>query len=138
MQASIQMSRIYFLILMVLECHSFNKYLDFLSNRAKPNILNVKDLRANTNIPICREKKVEIDSLFLNIYDFKEVCFKRDSDIVVLKLKDSIRNMFYVDKNNEIYKLSNDTKIVSSAIRNILVYEMDIDRQTNAIVFNSK
>jgi hypothetical protein len=126
-------------MLLFLECHSFNKYLDLLSNRAKPtNILNAQDLRIKKDIPICREKRVEIDSLFLNIYDFKEVCFKRDSDIVVLKLKDRVHNIFYVDKNNEIYKLSNDTKIVSSAIRNILVYELDIDRLTNAIVFNSK
>jgi len=54
-----------------------------------------------------------------------------------LKMKDKIQDLYYVDED-KIFKLSNNTKIVSQCIRNFHVYEMDSDRKINGIVFNSQ
>lgn len=129
-------SKVFVLIASVFECYAFNPYLETLSmKQGSSHIHKLKNILKDA--PLCRDKTVQIDSIFLNVYEFKEVGFKRNSNAILLKLKDKVRDLYYVDDNN-VFKLSDDTKIIASSIRNILLYEMDPDREINGIVFNSQ
>ena len=75
--------------------------------------------------------------LFMNVYQIDHISFKPNNDFISFKLKNKIENIYYVEHNN-VYKVSNNTKISSNAIRNFLVYEMDSNQNVNCVIFNSK
>ena len=127
-------------LLMFVDCHSFNPYLESLSIKyvSPPQCTNINKLRnIMKNAPLCPEKSVHIDSIYFNMYELKNIGFKPNTDTILLKMKDKIQDLYYVDED-KIFKLSNNTKIVSQCIRNFHVYEMDSDRKINGIVFNSQ
>ena len=134
-----------FVFLLIFEgCNAFNPYLELLSIKysssthgSLSHCTNINKLRnIMENAPLCPEKSVHIDSIYFNVYELKNIGFKPNTDTILLKMKDKIQDLYYVDED-KIFKLSNNTKIVSQGIRNFHVYEMDPDRKINGIVFNS-
>jgi len=118
-----------------------NKSSEHIANTQK-QVKNTKDVLKVLNRQIdnaiwAPHKSIEIDTIFMNVYQIDHVSFKQDSDIVAFKLNKLMDNIYYVEQNR-IYKISNETKIVSKALRNILVYEMDIDQKVNVVLFNSQ
>ena len=135
-----------FVFLLIFEgCNAFNPYLESLSIKysssthgSLSHCTNINELRnIMKNAPLCQEKSVHIDSIYFNIYELKNIGFKPNTDTILFKMKEKIQDLYYVDEN-KIFKLSNNTKIVSECIRNFNVYEMDPDRKINGIVFNSQ
>jgi hypothetical protein len=118
-----------------------SNYLDSITSYSKPeiNTSNVMKLinKQIDNSVFSPLKEIHIDSIFMNVYQIDNISFKPNNDFISFKLKNKIENIYYVEHNN-VYKVSNNTKISSNAIRNFLVYEMDSNQNVNCVIFNSK
>lgn len=134
-----------FVFLLIFEgCYSFNLYLESLSIKysssthgSLSHCTNVHNFANMKDAPLYPEKSVHIDSIHFNVYELKNIGFRPNTDTISFKMKNRLQHLYYVD-DGKIFKLSNNTKIVSQCIRNFHVYEMDPDRKINGIVFNSQ
>ena len=82
------------------------------------------------------QDEIIIDSLLLNIYQYKYITFSRNSNMFHFKTNDVMSNL-YVMEGKKVFKLSNSTKIKARYIRNYYMYEMDINQTVNGLLFNS-
>jgi len=127
-------------LLMFVDCHSFNPYLESLSIKyvSPPQCTHInKFTNMMKDAPMCTDNYVQIDSIYFNVYELKNIGFKPNTDTISFKMKNKIQHLYYVDEG-KIFKLSDNTKIISECIRNFHVYEMDPDRNINGIVFKSQ
>lgn len=139
------------LIVLIFVCRAgaFNPYLESLSrHRTVQTTQSLQTTQAMPSpvqklqelikvAPLSLQTHVEVDSIFLNVRQFNSVCFKKNSRSVVLKSKQPLDNIYFIE-GNQVFKLSDHTKIIAPSIRNILVYEMEFENDANGIIFNSK
>ena len=116
-------------------------YLDSITNKPQSDI-NTSNVVKNLNKHIddavwFPHKEIDIDSILVNVFQIDHISFKPNTEFITFKLKNKIENIYFVEHNN-VYKVSNNTKIVSKAIRNFLIYEMDYNQKVNCVLFNSK
>lgn len=132
-------------VILFVRCYSFNLYLESLSIKysssthgSLSHCTNIHKLRnIMENAPLYPEKSVHIDSIYFNVYELKNIGFRPNTDTISFKMKNILQHLYYVD-DGKIFRLSDNTRIISECIRNFHVYEMDPDRKINGIVFNSQ
>lgn len=86
------------------------------------------------NIKETNQTDVEIDTILLNIYRVENVFFNKNSKTIMLKLRDTMKDIYVY--NDDIMKLANDTKIVSKSFKNLVVYPMQLD--ADAVMYKSE
>jgi len=50
-------------------------------------------------------------------------------------LKNKLDNMYYINEHGNSEKLTNNTIIYPNILKNIFVYELDVDRDIDCIVY---
>jgi len=87
------------------------------------------------NAKICTKKTISVDTVILNIYKVNKFYFNSNSPIITLSLKDKMNNMYYINDDGESEKLTNTTKFFPNVLKNIFVYELDVDMDIDCILF---
>jgi hypothetical protein len=130
-------------VILFVRCYSFNLYLESLSIKnpltqiSLSHCTNVHNFANMKDAPLYPEKSVHIDSIHFNVYELKNIGFRPNTDTISFKMKNRLQHLYYVDEG-KIFRLSDNTRIISECIRNFHVYEMDPDRNIDCIVFNSQ
>ena len=88
-----------------------------------------------TNSKYCTKKSISIDTMILNIYQVNKVFFNSQSSIFSFSLKNKLDNMYYINEHCNSEKLTNNTIIYPNILKNIFVYELDVDRDIDCIVY---
>jgi hypothetical protein len=88
-----------------------------------------------TNSKYCTKKSISIDTMILNIYQVNKVFFNSQSSIFSFSLKNKLDNMYYINEHGNSEKLTNNTIIYPNILKNIFVYELDVDRDIDCIVY---
>lgn len=91
-------------------------------------------LENQKNIKTVNKEAIVIDTIILNIYKFKRVSFRVDSTDVIMKLKDTMKNIYYFDENGKIEKLLPTTIILSGSIKNVIACELDPSMHIDCIL----
>lgn len=87
------------------------------------------------NAKICTRKSITVDTVILNIYKVNKFYFNSNSPIITLSLDDKMKNMYYINDSGESEKLTNATKFFPNVLKNIFIYELDVDMDIDCILF---
>jgi hypothetical protein len=98
------------------------------ASQLKPVIASVSQATKETN-----QTYVNIDTLLLNMNRVENVFLNRNSKTIMLKLRDEMKHICYVDEADGLMKLSNNTKMLSQAFKNFFIYPMEIN--VDAIIY---
>jgi hypothetical protein len=78
--------------------------------------------------------QIEIDTILVNIVKIDNIFFNRNSKNIIFKLKDEMQNI-YIENDNEVMKLSKNTKVFSKGFRNFLVHPFNTTYDIDAVMY---
>ena len=116
-----------------LQMSSSNDYLRSL-NVQKYNNRCLDILNKVESAKATEKEKIEIDTMMVNIAKIDNIFFNRNSKNIIFKLKEEMQNI-YIDDDNEVMKLSKDTKVFSKGFRNFLIYPFNTTQDIDAIMY---
>lgn len=109
-----------------------NNYLNSLNIQCK-NVSNLYEKIKDSNETEC--DNVEITSVIFNIYKLKNIFFSKRSTSIMLNLRDNMKNIYLVNNNNDIEKISNKTKITAKYLKNFHIVELNPEYDIDAFIF---
>ena len=115
--------------------HTVSCYLSPMMSLKSDTLMKKLDKKIK-NAKWSHQDEIIIDSILLNIYQYKYITFSRNSNMFHFKTNDVMTNLYVMEGKN-VFKLSNSTKIKATCIRNYCLYEMDINQNVNGLLFNS-
>lgn len=86
---------------------------------------------------ICHRKSIAVDTIILNTYKINKFYINSNSPTITLSLKDEMKNIYYINDLGETEKLLNTTAIIPNILRNLFVYELDVDMDVDCIMYKS-
>lgn len=102
------------------------KYLSHLQNKAKIPITNEDVSNMIKTAQPTNKTEVEIENLFLNVYKMHSLFFNRKAQNIYFKPSRELTELYYYN-DKKLYKLPENTTIVSKNLRNVVVTEMNHD-----------
>lgn len=122
-----------------LRMSSTNNYLNSLSRHIPHDKLDVSQYKINevSSLKTIRESEqsqIEISTMIFNMCSVKNVFFNRNSKNIIFSLKDSMEDLFIYEKDVP-YKLSKETKIVSTSLNNFLFIPIRGDNKVDAVMY---
>ena len=87
------------------------------------------------NAKSCTKPTIEVDTVILNIYGIKNVHLGIDTNYISMSLRDKMKNIFYINEEGDVEKITKNTSFTSNRIRNVFAYELDPDQNIDCILY---
>lgn len=118
---------------------STNNYLNSLSRQIADDKFDLSHYKVNEvaslkSIRESEQSQIEISTMVFNMCAVKNVFFNRNSKNIIFYLKNNMEDLFIYEKDVP-YKLSNETKIVSTALNNFLFIPIRGDNNVDAVMY---
>ena len=99
----------------------------------KTNDFSVANLARNAKC--CTKPSIEVDTVILNIYGVKNVHMDSSANYITMTLRDKMKNIFYINEEGDVEKITRNTTFTSNRIRNVFAYELDPDQNIDCILY---
>jgi len=99
----------------------------------KNHDFSLKNLARNANC--CIKPTIEIDTVIINIYGVKNIHMTNSANYITMTLRDSMKNIFYINEEGDVEKITKNTTFASNRIKSIFAYELDPDQNIDCILY---
>ena len=87
------------------------------------------------NAKCCKKPQIEIDTVILNIYGVKNVHMGSGANYITMTLRDNLKNIFYINEEGDVERITTNTTFLSNCIKNVFAYELDPDQNIDCILY---
>jgi hypothetical protein len=121
-------------ICLIIICSHFHTNVSaFAPIMLKNHDFSLKNLARNANC--CTKPTIEIDTVIINIYGVKNIHMTNSANYITMTLRDSMKNIFYINEEGDVEKITKNTTFASNRIKSIFAYELDPDQNIDCILY---